>query len=111
MQYIMTQLPFGYILRAVHHWTTHSWSPACSSTCAVYFTGAYRNPRELNWLIGVALMAPLGQPCLRCSHHGINLANSSPLIGKYIATLLFAGSELTPLTVLERISFTCSSYR
>ena len=25
--------------------------------CRVYFTGAYRNPRELNWLIGVALMA------------------------------------------------------
>ncbi|MEL0313190.1 MAG: cytochrome b N-terminal domain-containing protein, partial [Candidatus Poseidoniales archaeon] len=30
---------------------------------------------------------------------GINLANSSPLVGKYIATLLFSGSELTPLTV------------
>ena len=30
---------------------------------------------------------------------GINLANSSPLIGKYIATLLFGGSSLTPRTV------------
>ena len=112
MQYIMTQLPFGYILRAVHHWTTHFMvASVFLHMCRVYFTGAYRNPRELNWLIGVALMAltivfgysgyllPWDSLAYGAAIIGINLANSSPLIGKYIATLLFAGSELTPLTV------------
>ena len=41
---------------------------------------------------------------------GINLANSSPLIGKQIATLLFGGSALTPEQSQECISFTYSSY-
>ena len=112
MQYIMTQLPFGYILRAVHHWTTHFMvASVFLHMCRVYFTGAYRNPRELNWLIGVALMAltivfgysgyllPWDSLAYGAAIIGINLANSSPLVGKYIATLLFAGSELTPLTV------------
>ena len=81
MQYIMTQLPFGYILRAVHHWTTHFMvASVFLHMCRVYFTGATAT-RELNWLIGVALMAltivfgllrlppPVGQPRLRCGHH------------------------------------------
>ncbi|GIS41818.1 MAG: hypothetical protein Ct9H90mP14_2740 [Methanobacteriota archaeon] len=50
----MTQLPFGYIIRSIHHWTTHFMVAAVFlHMCRVYFTGAYRNPRELNWLIGV----------------------------------------------------------
>ena len=57
MEFIMTQLPFGYIIRSIHHWTTHFMVAAVFlHMCRVYFTGAYRNPRELNWLIGVALM-------------------------------------------------------
>ena len=112
MEFIMTELPFGYILRAVHHWTTHFMvASVFLHMCRVYFTGAYRNPRELNWLIGVALMAltivfgysgyllPWDSLAYGAAIIGINLANSSPLVGKYIATLLFSGSELTPLTV------------
>ena len=57
MEFIMTTLPFGYIIRSIHHWTTHFMVAAVFlHMCRVYFTGAYRNPRELNWLIGVALM-------------------------------------------------------
>ena len=79
--------------------------------CRVYFTGAYRNPRELNWLIGVALMAltivfgysgyllPWDSLAYGAAVIGINLSNASPLVGKYIATLLFGGSSLTDRTV------------
>ena len=57
MQFIMLELPFGYIIRSIHHWATHFMVAAVFlHMCRVYFTGAYRNPRELNWLIGVALM-------------------------------------------------------
>ena len=49
--------PFGYIIRSIHHWTTHFMvATVFLHMCRVYFTGAYGNPRELNWLIGVALM-------------------------------------------------------
>jgi hypothetical protein len=112
MEFIMLELPFGYIIRAVHHWGTHFMvASVFLHMCRVYFTGAYRNPRELNWLIGVALMAltivfgysgyllPWDSLAYGAAVIGINLANSSPLIGKYIATLLFGGSSLTPRTV------------
>ena len=110
MEFIMLELPFGYIIRAVHHWGTHFMVVSVFlHMCRAYFTGAYRNPRELNWLIGSIdgthhrLWLLRLSPTVGHSHGaaviGINLANSSPLIGKYIATLLFGGSSLTPRTV------------
>ena len=49
MEFIMLELPFGYIIRSIHHWTTHFFVAAVFlHMCRVYFTGAYRNPRELN---------------------------------------------------------------
>ena len=112
MQFIMTQLPFGYFIRAVHHWGTHFMvASVFLHMCRVYFTGAYRNPRELNWLIGVALMAltivfgysgyllPWDTLAYGAAVIGINLANATPLIGKNIATLLFGGSSLSHRTV------------
>ena len=112
MEYIMTGLPFGYIIRSVHHWTTHFMVAAVFlHMCRVYFTGAYRNPRELNWLIGVALMAltivfgysgyllPWDALAYGAAVIGINLANATPLVGKQVATLLFGGSALSGRTV------------
>ena len=112
MQFIMTELPFGYIIRSVHHWTTHFMVAAVFlHMCRVYFTGAYRNPRELHWLIGVALMAltiafgysgyllPWDSLAFGAATIGINMALSTPLIGKQIATLMFGGSSLSGATV------------
>jgi len=45
MEFIMLELPFGYIIRAVHHWGTHFMvASVFLHMCRVYFTGAYRNP-------------------------------------------------------------------
>ena len=112
MQFIMLELPFGYIIRSIHHWATHFMVAAVFlHMCRVYFTGAYRNPRELNWLIGVALMflvivfgysgylLPWDALAFGAATIGINMSNSSPLIGKYIATLLFGGTKLEGGTV------------
>ena len=112
MTYIMTQLPFGYIIRSIHHWTTHFMVAAVFlHMCRVYFTGAYRNPRELNWLIGVALMfftiffgysgylLPWDSLAFGAATIGINMATSTPLIGGWVAKALFAGTSLSGQTV------------
>jgi quinol-cytochrome oxidoreductase complex cytochrome b subunit len=112
MQFIMLDLPFGYIIRSVHHWATHFMvASVFLHMCRVYFTGAYRNPRELNWLIGVALMfftiffgysgylLPWDSLAFGAATIGINMANSTPLIGKYVATAMFNGTSLSPGTV------------
>ena len=47
MEFIMVELPFGYIMRSIHHWGTHFMvASVFLHMCRVYFTGAYRNPRE-----------------------------------------------------------------
>ena len=112
MEFIMTQLPFGYIIRSIHHWTTHFMVAAVFlHMCRVYFTGAYRNPRELNWLIGVALMfftiffgysgylLPWDSLAFGAATIGINMANSTPLIGGWVATAMFAGTTISGQTV------------
>ena len=88
--------------------------------CRVYFTGAYRNLRELNWLIGVALMfftiffgysgyLLWDSLAFGAATIGINMAMSTPLIGGWVATAMFAGTSLTAQTVTRCTSCTCSS--
>ncbi len=114
MEFIMTQLPFGYIIRSVHHWTTHFMVAAVFlHMCRVYFTGAYRNPRELNWLIGVGLMfftiffgysgylLPWDSLAFGAATIGINMANSTPLIGSWVANAMFGGTSLSYQTVVR----------
>ncbi len=114
MEFIMTQLPFGYIIRSVHHWTTHFMVAAVFlHMCRVYFTGAYRNPRELNWLIGVGLMfftiffgysgylLPWDSLAFGAATIGINMANSTPLIGPWVANAMFGGTSLSYQTVVR----------
>ncbi|RZP08570.1 MAG: cytochrome bc complex cytochrome b subunit [Candidatus Poseidoniales archaeon] len=112
MEFIMVDLPFGYIMRSIHHWTTHFMVAAVFlHMCRVYFTGAYRNPRELNWLIGVALMfftiffgysgylLPWDSLAFGAATIGINMASSTPLVGGWMAKALFAGTTLSGQTV------------
>ena len=97
MEFIMVELPFGYIMRSIHHWGTHFMvASVFLHMCRVYFTGAYRNPRELNWLIGVALMfftiffgysgylLPWDSLAFGAATIGTNMANSTPLIGDWM---------------------------
>src|SRR3990172_6272191 len=52
MLYIMNDVPFGFIVRGMHHWAAHIMVAAVFlHMCRVYFTGAYKKPRELNWLL------------------------------------------------------------
>ena len=112
MEFIMLELPFGYIIRSIHHWATHFMVAAVFlHMCRVYFTGAYRNPRELNWLIGVGLMfftiffgysgylLPWDALAFGAATIGIAMAAATPLIGPQVATLMFGGTSLSGATV------------
>src|ERR1700678_3280055 len=46
----------GLLVRQIHHWAAIMFTVALMAhMLRVFFTGAYRKPREVNWLIGVAL--------------------------------------------------------
>jgi quinol-cytochrome oxidoreductase complex cytochrome b subunit len=57
VQYITTEVPFGWLLRDLHVWSANLIVLAILAHMArVFFSGAYRPPRETSWLIGVILL-------------------------------------------------------
>lgn len=104
LEVIMNEVPLGYIWRGVHHWAAHIFIAAVFLHMArVYFTGAYKKPRELNWIIGVLLLLislgfgytgyllPWNQLAFLACTIGNNMAGAVPIIGPLQADLLFAG--------------------
>ncbi|MFI6319403.1 cytochrome bc complex cytochrome b subunit [Nonomuraea sp. NPDC050556] len=94
----------GLLMRQMHHWAALLFIAGMMvHALRVFFTGAYRKPRELNWLIGVllltlALAAGLtgySLPDDLLSGAGLRItegvAISLPLVGTYITFFLFGG--------------------
>ena len=95
----------GLVIRQMHHWAADVFIGSIAiHMCRIFFTGAYRKPRELNWIIGVTLLMLaiingfLGYslPDDLVSGTGIRLAFSFilsiPVIGSYLAFFLFGGN-------------------
>jgi ubiquinol-cytochrome c reductase cytochrome b subunit len=94
----------GLVMRQMHHWAALVFVAAIIVHLArVFFTGAFRRPREINWVIGLTLMLLAivngfaGYSLLddQLSGTGIRIAYSVmiavPLIGPWLASLLFGG--------------------
>ena len=110
---IMLEIPFGFMVRAIHFWAAMIMVAAVFlHMLRVYFTQAYKKPRELNWLLGVLLMLvtlalgysgyilPWSQLAYWAGTIGNEMAASSPpaIFGRIVAALLFAeefGSQQT----------------
>ena len=57
VQTITETLPYGWYLRGVHRWAaTLMVAAVVLHQMRVYFTGAYRKPREINWMVGMCLL-------------------------------------------------------
>src|SRR5688572_14636575 len=76
-----------------------------------FFFGAYKYPRELNWVIGVVLVVltlvmgltgyllPFDQRSFWATVVAVNLNSSGPIVGPYLADFLRVGSEFGPTTI------------
>src|SRR3954464_5005879 len=94
----------GLLMRQMHHWSAMLFIASMMiHLLRVFFTGAYRKPRELNWVIGSVLLL-LGTlegftgyslPDDLLSGTGIRAADgfikAQPIIGTYMSFLLFGG--------------------
>ncbi|MDQ3532218.1 MAG: ubiquinol-cytochrome c reductase cytochrome b subunit [Actinomycetota bacterium] len=94
----------GLVMRQIHHWAALVFiGSIVAHLCRVFFTGAFRRPREINWIIGVLLLILaifngfsgyslpddlLSGTGLRIAH---SIALSVPLVGTWMAFLLFGG--------------------
>jgi ubiquinol-cytochrome c reductase cytochrome b subunit len=94
----------GLLMRQIHHWAADLFMAAIfAHMIRIFFTGAYRKPREVNWLIGIILFT-LGLieglfgyslPDDLLSGAGLRILEgvlqSIPIVGTYIAFFLFGG--------------------
>jgi len=94
----------GLLVRQIHHWAAMLFVAAMTvHMLRVFFTGAFRKPREINWLIGVGLFsigliegfAGYSLPDDLLSGTGLRfvdgLIRSIPLIGTWAEFFIFAG--------------------
>ncbi|MEV4010105.1 ubiquinol-cytochrome c reductase cytochrome b subunit [Nonomuraea angiospora] len=94
----------GLLIRQMHHWAALMFVAGMMvHMLRVFFTGAYRKPRELNWIIGVLLLTlalaegltGYSLPDDLLSGAGLRItegvAISLPLVGTYITFFLFGG--------------------
>ena len=105
----------GLIMRQMHHWAALLFMAAIVvHMFRVFFTGAFRKPRELNWIIGVLLFwmgftegfAGYSLPDDALSGTGLRIASaimlSIPVAGTWITTSLFGG-EFPGTEILPRL--------
>ncbi len=94
----------GLLMRQMHHWSANLFLASMTiHMLRVFFTGAFRKPRELNWLIGLALLqlgivegfAGYSLPDDLLSGIGLRIAEglmrSIPVVGSYISFFIFGG--------------------
>jgi quinol-cytochrome oxidoreductase complex cytochrome b subunit len=104
---LQNSVPFGQLLRNMHRWGAHLMVLTCVLHMArVFYTGAYKPPREFNWVIGVALLIltlgasftgyllPWDQLAYWAITVGTSIASYAPGMGEIIKKILLGGPEV-----------------
>ena len=112
VRFIITDVTFGWLVRAIHSWSANLMIFfAFMHMFTVYFTHAYRKPRELTWLSGIVLLAlglgfgfsgyllPWNELSFFATRVGTGMAGTLPVIGKDLMTIMRGGEEVTGATI------------
>ena len=110
--YITNEVFLGELVRGMHRWgSTVMIVLIFLHMARTYFYGAYKYPRELNWIIGVVLIAltlamgltgyllPFDQRSYWATIVAVNINASAPIIGPYLADFLRGGAEFGATTL------------
>lgn len=105
---------FGELLRNIHHWSANLLVVVVVlHLLRVFFTGGYRRPRELNWLLGIGMLLlvlaanftgyllPWDQLAYWAITVGASIITYIPLIGETLSRLLLGGPEVGAATLLN----------
>jgi quinol-cytochrome oxidoreductase complex cytochrome b subunit len=114
VQALSTNIAFGSLVRNMHRWGAHLMVLSVFLHMSrVFYHGAYKPPREFNWIVGVVLLLltlllsfsgyllPWDQLALWAVTVGSNMASFVPVIGAQVKFGLLAGVEVTAATLLR----------
>ncbi|MBI3273075.1 MAG: cytochrome bc complex cytochrome b subunit [Planctomycetes bacterium] len=112
VRYITDEASYGWYFRSLHKWAaTLMIATVILHQMRVYFTGAYRKPRELNWLVGMCLLGcalmtgftgyslVYEQLSYWGATVGANITDSVPVVGGFLKSLLLGGDAYNERTL------------
>lgn len=112
VRFITDEVSFGWYIRGLHKWAaTLMIAAVILHQMRVYFTGGYRKPREINWMIGMFLLLctlMLGFTGYSLVYEqlsywgatvGANIADNVPLVGGFAKRMLLAGEVYNERTL------------
>lgn len=112
IEFIMSQVKFGWLIRSVHSWSANIIIGAIFiHMFSSFFLKAYRPPRELTWISGFFLLLifmffgfsgyllPWNELSYFATRVGTDIAGTIPLIGTPIKTFILGGPEVSGATI------------
>jgi cytochrome b6 len=118
VQYIMTQVQFGWLIRSIHSWSANLMIfTAFVHMFSVLFLKAYRKPRELTWVTGMILLflimgfgfsgylLPWNKLAFFATTVGTQMAAEVPFVGHFIMIFLRGGTMVTGATLIRFFGF------
>ena len=112
IRHVTNDVFLGEFVRGMHKWGSSVMIILIFVHMArTFFFGAYKYPRELNWVIGVVLIVltlvmgltgyllPFDQRSFWATVVAVNINASGPIVGPYLADFLRVGSEFGPTTI------------
>ena len=118
VQYIMTRVQFGWLVRSIHSWAANLMIfTAIAHMFSVLFLRSYRKPRELTWVSGMLLLflamgfgfsgylLPWNTLAFFATKVGTDIAGQVPVIGHPLLVFLRGGEEVTGATLTRFFGF------
>ena len=112
VDYIMNDVPGGWLLRGLHHWGASAMVVAVFLHMLTgFFTGSYKKPRELTWISGVVLLLivlglgftgyllPWDLKAYWATTVSTNIPKDIPLIGDFVSRLMLGGNDVSGSTL------------
>jgi quinol-cytochrome oxidoreductase complex cytochrome b subunit len=114
MKTIQLSVPLGQFTRDMHRWAAHAMVlVVILHMVRVFYTGAYKHPREFNWAVGVFLLIltlgssftgyllPWDQLSYWAITVGTNIASYAPLVGDTMRQMLLGSTEVGQSTLIR----------
>jgi len=112
VQFIVTEVQFGWLIRNLHSWSANLLiGLAFAHFFSVFFLKSYRKPRELTWVSGMLLLflmlgfgfsgylLPWNELAFFATKVGTGIAGAVPVVGTFTLRLLRGGDDVTGATL------------
>lgn len=118
IQFIMSKVQFGWLVRSIHSWAANLFIFAVFiHMFSVFFEKSYRKPRELTWVTGVLLfflslafgfsgyLLPWNKLAFFATKVGTDIVGAVPVVGDFLKHFLRGGDDVTGATLSRFFGF------